>query len=203
MRNFLPLMKALALVSGGLFSSHPLIAEERFMVEGHHYAVSIALPQFAERGNPEKYYSSRQVGPGSYFTIGELIPKGESFDAWTSLYAIKIEEGVGLTLRQYVSQLATVYLDSCDLTLDIIGFEQLAKNRVRVVFPCQFYKDTPETGELAIMDIRKFNDTFIQIYQHWRGPAFSADDRSSWPKGSSAGVVQLVSHANLAIVDAH
>ncbi len=63
-----------------------------------------------------------------HVVIGELIPKGESFGAWSSLYAIKLEEGIALGFEEYVSQLLAIYLNACELEIERVGFIELGEN---------------------------------------------------------------------------
>jgi len=168
-----------------LFAGLPVHAENLFVVAGQGVSVSVGLPDFAMKDTPEEFRSSGPVSTGHYFSIGELIPEGESFEGWTSLFAIKIEEGVGLSFEQYVGQLIGTYLDACDMEVEAISGVEQAENHLRLLVPCQSYRDNSAVGELALFDIRQQEGGYINIYQHWRGDSFDALDIESWPVGRS------------------
>jgi len=180
-RFYLAIQAGFLLVLAG--AGLPAQAQVQFIAQGQAITVSVGMPGFAARGAPEV---SRQSGMGAmgHVVINELIPKGESFEAWSSLYAIKLEEGIALSFEAYVSQLLGIYLNACDMEIRMVGAIQLEDGHVRLIIPCQSYRDNPATGELAMFDIRQQDDDFINIYQHWRGAAFSADDVATWPADS-------------------
>ena len=181
----------------------PAHAEVRFVAVAEGFTVSVGMPDFATHGVPEESLQSGIAAAGQHIVIDELIPAGESFDAWSSLYAMKIEEGVDLSFEAYVSQLLSIYLNACDVSTDMIAVIAQEENYLRILIPCQSYKDDPSTGEVAVFDIRQQEDDFINIYQHWRGPAFSAQDTSGWPEGVVAGLKRFMANADGAIISAN
>ena len=167
---------------GAICLVQSLSAEERFIATSENFTVSVPMPGFAALGPPEE---SRQSGVGQSgypIVIDELIPAGESFDNWLSLFAIKLEESVALTMDEYVGQLKTVYFNACENLFEpmIFSFEDQDALKMFVI-PCGSYVDDPSRGEVAIFTIYKFGQNYLNVYQHWRGAAFNAMDPTSWP----------------------
>jgi len=174
-------VKGLCAASVLAFIAAPVQAEERFVAQGQSIAVSVPMPDFSARSRPEV---SRQSGMGAlgHIVIDELIPEGESFENWSSLYAIKLEEGIDLTLSQYVGQLKDIYFGACeDLAEFMIMPLEDQPALSMFVIPCQSYIANPTQGEVAVFVILKTGDDFINVYQHWRGPAFMGVNPATWP----------------------
>ncbi len=125
---------------------------------------------------------SRKQGKGADGTdvfIWELIPKGQSFEAWNELFAIMAETPLQGTAEDYRNGVIRLYGDSCDgAQFTAIAEEQQAQ--LFVLF-CPSYQSDPGTGEIAVMHYRMLGGTLVKHYYHKRGAAFSIADKASWP----------------------
>ncbi len=120
--------------------------------------------------------------------ILEQIPKGQTFKSWTNLYAVTAQYSKTIPLSVYVNLSTNAFLVACGKE----NFETrfLAKNPNAYLFFvfCQNSANGPPhlgygdgVGEISVMMISKHKDTFVKIYEQWRGKNFSVRDTNSWP----------------------
>lgn len=156
-------------------------AQETFVAQSPNLTVEVNMPRFHTVSGSIESRQSGEAQNGSPVVIDEIVPANESFDAWTSLFAIMIEEKVAITLDQYVSQQIQVYLDACDVNAEDIYM--LDKNAIHMIFmvPCPHYLTDSAHGEVAVFFVRKIDEGYVKIYQHWRGLGFALSDPDAWP----------------------
>ncbi|MBT5943648.1 MAG: hypothetical protein HOK98_00855 [Rhodospirillaceae bacterium] len=127
---------------------------------------------------------------GSQFIL-EQIPKGQNFESWSSLFAVAAEElGVGKTasMREFIG--LAVEQNSLACAEGGFGVQTLSVTEANALLAmvCGSTADGPpnvgygaDVGEVSIWRFLIFEDTFVKVFQRWRGASFEADDRANWP----------------------
>lgn len=144
------------------------------------------LPAFARSGGAEEYVNAG--GGARPWAIHELIPKGESFEAWSTLFAGLLEENLNQDMSAYVNTQFGVYANACGSTTDMFRLFRhdgtAQDNRERILFSilCPAYNDSPDRGEVMVMMVVRQGRDYVRFYQHWRGPAFDPDTPQGWPR---------------------
>ena len=142
-------------------------------------SVTIEGPSWIE--DAETSIQNGVAGHGNPVSITEFIPPNESFDSWTKLFAVMIEENIPLSLEDYTGQQVGRFLGACDMAANQVYHFDSADHYSLFIAPCGKYHASPEHGEIAIFFLTRVDDHLIKIYQHFRGPAFSAADLAAWP----------------------
>ena len=129
-----------------------------------------------------------QKGPVFIF---EQIPKGESFEAWSQLYAVHgayLPKADNLTIKKYANLNMEGFIQSCGRqNISITKLKDSASVLTILLFCAASPHGQsklgygPDKGEIALMTFRRQDDTFIKIYHEWRGKKFAAADESTWP----------------------
>ncbi|MEP4380644.1 MAG: hypothetical protein ABJ215_07260 [Alphaproteobacteria bacterium] len=127
---------------------------------------------------------------GSQFVL-EQIPVGQAFESWMSLYAVTAEEfGVrqkasmgdfidlaaeqnGLACAEGEFGVQTLNLTETDSMLAMVC-GSTAGGPTNVGYG-------PDVGEVSVWRFLIYEDTYVKVYQRWRGGAFGIDDRDDWP----------------------
>lgn len=144
-------------------------------------------PSWQRSTDPSKdsEFSRNQSGPSF---ILEQIPKGERFEKWSRLYAVAAVRVQGLTLKDFINQSLTPFYNACGKeNFSVLALPQTHEGiTLRVLCqnsplgPVKFgYGDG--VGEVTLMRFGQVGNTFIKIYQHWRGKSFIATDTATWP----------------------
>jgi hypothetical protein len=134
-----------------------------------------APPPWVKTANMMQEVETHQAqGAGPQNTeviIMEYIPKGQSFDAWTELYAIHAERPLTGTSESYRNGMLSVYDDACvDVTWQQSNTVEVG-SELFVVY-CAGYRDQPSLGEVAVFHMKKSNETLVKNYYHKRVAAF-------------------------------
>ncbi len=127
--------------------------------------------------------------------IQEFIPKGETFDNWSELYAIMAATPKTGSLFENRVDVEIDYNNACINNPKIVSIVS-SKTRESVLAICPAYKDDPNTGEMMMITIREYKDTLVKVYYHKRGPAFDIDDPNGFPL-SEADVKSLLAQQNV------
>jgi len=127
---------------------------------------------------------------GPTFII-EQIPDGQSFERWTSLFAIVAEElqpDQAVPMQTFVGLSVEVNRRACvedGFGVQVLGSDERSTIAVMV---CDSVADGPPevgygpgVGEVSIWRFVVFENTYLKIYQRWRGLAFDIDVRGGWP----------------------
>ena len=174
---------ALALIAAGV--ALPAIAQEATPIVVRTFtsvAVMQAPPWTTGEQAAAESEVNRQQGQVSETTqayLLEFIPKGEEFDNWSELYALRAEtplEGSAEGFRNgLVNRITSVCTDG--------SFQLLHSTENSEIFAtfCPRYKDNPVQGEVAVFKLIFDGETLVQNYYHKRGPAFSDKDTASLP----------------------
>lgn len=129
-----------------------------------------------------KFYKNQQ---GRDF-IYEAIPSDETFENWKTMYAVKARKArQNVTLTAWEDSNINVFKKACQdvkikyLVMDVnVSFAQIICPKV-VNFNLHGYENG--VGEVGLFAFLKHDNVFISHYIEWRGDAFDAHDRESWP----------------------
>lgn len=141
----------------------------------------------------------------------EMIPKGESFDAWSTLYAARITLEPRRTLPDYRRSILFGYAQTCKP--ETAGFFQLGQDQdehtlAPLGFVCGSFLDRlagyEGQGQVMIMAFKHLETSVAVIYQEWRGARFDPAAPASWPVGTAIVESQawaLVEQSVLSLAD--
>lgn len=111
-------------------------------------------------------------GPnGTDWFIMEYIPKGESFEDWTELYAIHAETPLADTAEAYRNGQLGVYANACSQVF-WQGANTTGPDEQVFMIYCPHYLDRPDLGEVAFFHMRKDGEMLVKNYYHKRVPAY-------------------------------
>lgn len=147
-------------------------------------------PIWVSDGDPraQSEYFRQQNGPQF---ILEQIPKGQKFESWSQLYAVRgdyLKADQDIPLDSYISMSLQVYVDICGQ--ERISFKPLSGSGASrtILLLCEASPHAPQgsgygkkTGEVAVFHFAKVKDTFVKVYHEWRGTRFSAQKPETWP----------------------
>ena len=128
----------------------------------------------------EIFQNQGDMATGIKGFIQEFIPKGESFDHWSELYAIMAETPKIASLSENRIGVRIDYNKACINNPKIVSLVS-SKTRETVLAICPAYKDDPETGEMMMITMREYKDTLVKVYYHKRGQAFDINDPAGYP----------------------
>ncbi len=145
---------------------------------------SFALPPWSSGANiDETSETFRQQGPsgaGHEIFIWEAIPKGESFENWSKLYAMSAEYPLNGDLENYAHGQVDRFDNACENLA--VQFSRTTPDNIKLfVVYCESYKERPDVGEVAVFNMQLHNETLVKNYIHVRVPKFKLDNLSEFP----------------------
>lgn len=153
---------------------------------------------------PQPAWISGQIAPGDLIDrseffkqqtgpqfILEQIPAGESFARWTQLFAVVAEQlGAGqvVPMGTFVDLAVASNREAC--ARDGFAFQPLGASErdAIVLMVCGSTENGPPdvgygpgVGEVSLWRFIVYKNTYMKLYQRWRGAAFGIDERGDWP----------------------
>lgn len=127
---------------------------------------------------------------GTTFVL-EFIPKGEKFESWSKMLAVQgdyLPRKDKISLKRFALSSLLPLMQACGKgNFDIAPVMEAAEVATYLMVcastpngPKQLGYG-PETGEIMLKTIRRFNDTYISVRHEWRGTNFNLQDVSGWP----------------------
>ncbi|MEM1200204.1 MAG: hypothetical protein AAGI06_12935, partial [Pseudomonadota bacterium] len=117
-----------------------------------------------------------------------MVPKNESFLKWTKQYTLFGHWNEDLTLPKFINDSIHVFRVACGAeNLTVRKILRQPQSGLVVVFCANSPKGPPfygygdGVGEVVVMWMGQFKNTFVKIYQNWRGKSFNVNDPTSWP----------------------
>ena len=164
----------------------PLFAqsEPKMLVKTFSVNSSFALPPWSSNEDLTKtseiFREQRKNGAGLELFVWETIPKGESFEDWTKLYAITAEYPLTGDLEKYANGQVNRIAGACENST--VQFSRTTPETVKLfVVYCESYKERPDTGEIAFFNMQLRNKTLVKNYFHIRVPKFKIENFSGFP----------------------
>ena len=134
---------------------------------------------------------------GTDVFLNAYVPKGQDFENWEEIYAIKAEAPLSGNAQAHRDKVAKAYRAAC--LNAILAPVQTKEDRQVFILFCPSYNDRPEQGEYTVMVYTKKADTLVEVFYSKRVPAFDINDRASLPS-SKDELRALVRHLSQASV---
>ncbi|MDX5594453.1 hypothetical protein [Pseudovibrio sp. SPO723] len=159
-------------------------------IQVYEAVISYPPPMWIKAGEPigQSEYFRHQNGPEFIF---EQIPKGQKFESWTQLYAVRgdyIKLDQDVSLDAYLSMSLQPFIDICGQENATVQRISESGSSGTFLLICQDTPHAPEggvygkgTGEVALFHFAKVNDTFVKVYHEWRGKSFLVQNPETWP----------------------
>lgn len=117
-----------------------------------------------------------------------MVPKSESFKKWTKQYTLFGHWNENLTLPNFINSSIHIFRVACgNENLKVRKIVRQPNSGLVVVF-CSNSPKGPKhygygegVGEVVVLWMGQHKNTFVKIYQYWRGKSFNVNDPSSWP----------------------
>jgi hypothetical protein len=128
---------------------------------------------------------------GGQFIL-EHVPKGETLENWSRMYAIQglhlDAQAPDLPLEVFVKLTADTFAKICGGPNILVNVRGRQTDTLTAIFICANSPDGPRelgygdgVGEVGLFRFIKFEDTLLRVYQEWRGAKFDLGDEASWP----------------------
>ena len=121
----------------------------------------------------------------------QYIPKGEKFEDWSKMLTVSahyVPKADKLNLSQMAVGGFQALMRACGR--DNFKIQRIAKGENTVTF-AMYCASTPygpvrtaygpDTGEVILKNLHRYKDTYIEVYESWRGPKFDLEDETTWP----------------------
>lgn len=134
---------------------------------------------------------------GTDVFLNAYVPKGQDFENWEEIYAVKAEAPLSGNAQAHRDRVAKAYRAAC--LNAILAPVQTKENRQVFILFCPSYNDAPDRGEYTVMVYTKKADTLVEVFYSKRVPAFDINDRASLPstKDELRALVQYLSQASV------
>ncbi len=168
--------------------------------------VKYPIPSWYKVGkspSQSEYYRNQQ----SNQFVFEQIPKGDKFENWTRLYAVHgmtFPKEKDFPLKSYVYSSVIPFVQICgkeNIEMQNIFETSISKTYLLV---CQNSPLAPKgsgygkgIGEVGLFRIFKSQNTFVKVYQEWRGKNFKINDKSTWPVSDEELVTMIKRFGNI------
>ena len=117
-----------------------------------------------------------------------MVPKNESFKKWTKQYTLYGHWNENLTLGKFINSSIHVFRVACGSeNVSVRKIVRQPQSGLAVVFCSNSPKGPKEfgygegVGEVVILWMGQHKNTFVKVYQYWRGDKFDVNDPSTWP----------------------
>lgn len=127
---------------------------------------------------------------GNTFLL-EQIPDGQAFESWQSLFAVAAEEvtvGRQYSMRDFIGLAETQNRAACVEGGYAAQVLKASESDSIVFMVCGSTEKGstaigygPDVGEASLWRFMIYEDTYVKVYQRWRGGPFAIDDRADWP----------------------
>ncbi|HAV93834.1 MAG: hypothetical protein CMF52_02875 [Legionellales bacterium] len=133
------------------------------------------------KSSDQPYKTYRKEVPGQI--IIEMIPKNETFENWTHLFAIlayHVPKTPTITQMQNISR--SIFIESCKkLSISDQVFTKITHKATLETYICSGLDDSQE-GEIMVKYIGILpNGLIINIYQEWKSKGLQINDPTTWP----------------------
>lgn len=134
---------------------------------------------------------------GTDVFLKAYVPKGQDFENWEEIYAIKAEAPLAGNAQAHRDRVAQAYRAAC--LNAILAPVQTKEDRQVFILFCPSYNDEPERGEYTVMVYTKKAKTLVEVFYSKRVPAFDINDRASLPssKDELRALVRYLSQASV------
>ncbi|NNF76665.1 MAG: hypothetical protein HKN05_01425 [Rhizobiales bacterium] len=191
MRN--KIAKGLAMAALSLFLLHPAFAQNAPKISGGSQIrlfdawAQFPYPSWHKTENALKESRLSRHQQADTFVLA-MVPKSETFQKWTKQYTLVGHWNENLTLSKFISSSIHTFSKPCGVeNVSVRKIIRQPDSGLVVVF-CTNSPNGPKqygygegVGEVVILWMGKHKNTFVKIYQYWRGNKFNVADASTWP----------------------
>jgi hypothetical protein len=166
------------------FLAAPLHAEDLFVLDfqGVHLEMPAPIWENGKTGS-EVYHEQGMTSDGKPIAIHEVIPKGETFEEWTELFAAMVEAGLDHTIGEYAGSQIESFRTACQIDEKDVIYYQATDTTAYLVIPCGKDNTAQGLGEVGVFYLAKVGGALVKIYHEWRGPSFDPSKPDQWPVG--------------------
>lgn len=121
----------------------------------------------------------------------EFIPKGESFEAWSKMLALRgyyLPGDKKIPIPVLANPITQMLFKVCGAKNIAYQEVTMTDQEATYVMFCTSspgglsqFGYGPDVGEILLKSVRRQDDTYIEIYHEWRGKRFNVDDPQTWP----------------------
>ncbi|MBD0865680.1 MAG: hypothetical protein GDA36_08810 [Rhodobacteraceae bacterium] len=120
--------------------------------------------------------------------IWEAIPKGQTFDNWTQLYAVFAQYPIRGRIQRHVQEQIGHYKMAC-IDVAVQETQNTPMNTAQFVVFCSSYTNAPDMGEVAFFNLQLIDTTLVKNYFHQKVPSFSIENGRTNPKISAQELI--------------
>ncbi len=117
-----------------------------------------------------------------------MVPKKDNFKKWTNQYTLFGTWRENLTLKKFINGSIGVLYKACGKENFKLRKILRKPDAALVAVYCTNSPDGPAAygygegvGEVTLMWMGQFQNSFVKIYEQWRGPKFDATNAPAWP----------------------
>ena len=117
-----------------------------------------------------------------------MVPKKETFKEWSNQYTLYGTWRENLTLRKFINGSIGVFYKTCGKQNFKLRKILRKPDSALVAVYCSNTPDGPAAygygegvGEVTLMWMGKFQNSYVKIYEQWRGSKFNVSNDASWP----------------------
>lgn len=191
MRNLFAKSLAVIAVSAALL--HPAVAQNTPKITGGSQIrlfeawAQFPYPSWHKTDNALKESRISRQQEANTFILA-MVPKSESFNKWTKQYTLFGHWNENLTLSQFIKTSIHTFRRPCGAQNVSVRKIVRQPNSGLVVVFCANSPNGPKqygygegVGEVVILWMGQHKNTFVKIYQYWRGNKFNVADAKTWP----------------------
>ena len=172
------MFRVLRLILLSSFCASPVLAQETlpvYLVQIFDTVAKYSPPPWINSpeslGDSETFRNQVETVNGTNAFVLEYIPKGESFEDWSELYAIFGETPLLGDVQGYRDAHIQGYANACS-EVHWQGSNTTPPNTELFIVYCPSYIDRPEVGEISTVVMMMKGETLVKNYYHKRVPAF-------------------------------
>ena len=117
-----------------------------------------------------------------------MVPKKETFKEWSNQYTLFGTWRENLTLRKFINSSIGIFYKACGKENFKLRKILRKPDAALVAVYCANSPNGPAAygygdgvGEVTLMWMGKFQNSYVKIYEQWRGSKFEVSNAASWP----------------------
>lgn len=162
-------------------NGHPALSEDKpstFTINLFGSMTIYAPPPWVKSGNPleqiETYRDQGRFDNGIDYFMLEYVPKGDTFEEWSELYAVFAQIPVSGAVEDHRDQQLRIYQDACS-SVNWQASNTTPEGVTLFLIYCPSYQDQAKIGEVAVFKMMRMGDLLVKNYYHKRVPAFDME----------------------------
>lgn len=187
------IVKSLAVLGLSAVLMQPALAQNKPIISGgsqirlFEALAQFPYPSWHKTDNALKESKLTRQQEANTFILA-MVPKQETFQKWTKQYTLFGHWNENLTLNKFINTSIRTLQVPCGVKNTKVRKIVRQPNSGLVVVFCTNSPNGPKqygygdgVGEVVILWMGQHKNTFVKIYQYWRGKSFNISDASTWP----------------------